>query len=253
MSRFRLLTLQNAKTVKGEALGFLTGILYLAPAETAGRGNVCPFASAGCRAACLFTAGRGRFWNVRAARIRKTREFFDSPAHFVDRLAEDVAALVRLAGRRGMRPTVRLNGTSDLPWERIKGTDGRTIFDRFPNVQFYDYTKRPNRRPIPGNYHLTFSLSESNLYAAQRELSAGRSVAVVFDVKRKGPLPATWHGIPVIDGDANDLRFLDPGPCVVGLRAKGRAKVDAVGFVQGTRPAPIVIPGRGLAFGLVSP
>lgn len=245
----KLLSVQNAKTTKGEPLGFLTGILYLAPADTAGRGNLCPFASPGCRAACLYSAGRGRFASVQAGRLRKTHAFFDSPARFVESLAEDVARLVRAAGKRGMVPAVRLNGTSDVPWERVKGEDGRTILERFPLVQFYDYTKRPKRWDIPPNYHLTFSLSETNLPAAQRELSAGRSVAVVFAVPKGSPLPTHWNGLPIVDGDLHDLRFLDPGPCIVGLRAKGAAKADASGFSQGPIRPIVEIEPRPIAAG----
>jgi len=99
--------------------------------------------------------------------------------------------------------------------------------------QFYDYTKNIRRAlayaagQYPANYHLTFSRSESNADDVARALLAGVNVAVVF---RKA-LPATWGGRPVIDGDAHDLRFLDPRGVIVGLRAKGRAKRDVSGFV----------------------
>lgn len=231
----RLLTFANAKTQKGERRGWLTGILYLVPADGSGLGNLCPHASAGCRAACLFTAGRGVFPQTRAARLRKTRLFFElGAARFVDLLADDVARLVAMARRRRLRPCVRLNGTSDLPWERMRGSDGLTLMERFPRVRFYDYTKRPDRDAVHANYHLTFSRSESNEAQALRELGRGRAVAVVFDTRKGEPLPAAWRGFPVIDGDDSDLRFLDAPGVVVGLRAKGKAKADAAGFVVST-------------------
>lgn len=232
-----LLTLKNAKTVKGEELGYLTGILYLVPSDGSGLGNLCPHASAGCRAVCLYSAGRGVMRPVIEGRMRKTRLFFEDAPRFVDSLAGDVVRLVNNAKRQNLIPCVRLNGTSDVPWERIKGTDPRTLMEQFPSVQFYDYTKRPNRDTIWPNYHLTFSRSECNDVQAMIELNRGRNVAVVFSSKQAWktreaePLPETWRGFPVVDGDNHDLRFLDTGPAIVGLRAKGKAKHDDSGFV----------------------
>lgn len=53
----------DAKTVKGNEYGYLTGILYLAPANLSGY-EVCPKASDGCKAGCLFYAGFGAYNNV---------------------------------------------------------------------------------------------------------------------------------------------------------------------------------------------
>lgn len=225
----KLLTINaDAKTKKGTKEGFLTGILYLAPSDESGAINVCAHASAGCRAACLFTAGRGAMSNVRNARIRKTLWFKNDRAAFMAQLAEDIRFLCKKAAKDGMIPAVRLNGTSDLPWENLG------IFEQFPTVQFYDYTKHFKRmfsespaQNVP-NYHLTFSRSETNDSTAQLVAQTGKNVAVVFSSKN---YPATFYGLPVIDGDKNDLRFLDPRPCVVGLYAKGLAKKDASGFV----------------------
>jgi len=227
---------RDAKTRKGNAKGYLTGILYLVPANGSGLGNLCPHASEGCRAACLFTAGRGVMRPVAAGRLRKTRLFFDNAAAFVDMLAADIARLVARADRLHMIPTVRLNGTSDIRWERVKGTGGLPLMAMFPHVQFYDYTKWPNRETGFANYHLTFSRSETNTGQAFIELSDGRNVAVVFDTKRGHALPTGWRGFTVVDGDESDLRFLDTPRygvgMVIGLRAKGRAKGEASGFVQ---------------------
>ena len=234
----RLLTFTNAKTVKGEPLGYLTGILYLVPSDGSGLGNLCPNASPGCRAACLYTAGRGIMKPIQDGRMRKTRLFFESAPRFVDALADDVVRLKRGAAKRGLIPAVRLNGTSDIPWERMRGTDGYMLMERFPEVQFYDYTKRPNRAALWANYHLTFSRSECNDAQAMLELERGRNVAVVFDTLKGEPLPVFWRGYRVVDGDESDLRFLDyaasetGAAVIVGLRAKGKAKHDASGFVQ---------------------
>jgi hypothetical protein len=181
---------------------------------------------------------------VQAGRMRKTRLFFDDAPKFVDKLAVDIQRLAARAARLGLTPCVRLNGTSDIPWERMRGTDGLTLMAKFPAVQFYDYTKRPNRNPIWPNYHLTFSRSECNDVQAMTELNNGRNVAVVFDTKKGDPLPAFWRGYRVLDGDTSDLRFLDRRTdytdhhnsiacaVIIGLRAKGKAKHESSGFVQ---------------------
>lgn len=226
----------NAKTIKGQAKGFLTGILYLAPVKESGAINVCPHASQGCAAACLFTAGRGAFDNVRNARIAKTLAFVRDRAAFMATLAADVAKLARKADKLGMTPCVRLNGTSDLPWEKIPCGSFANIMERFPAIQFYDYTKNPERMTaslrgqMPANYHLTFSRSEDNDKVALSVLQSGGSVAIVFT-----ELPAAFAGVPVVNGDETDLRFLDPRGAVVGLKAKGHARRDLSGFVIASR------------------
>jgi hypothetical protein len=217
----------DAKTSKGEAFGWLTAILYLAPAKQAGRGDVCSHRSIGCTLACLYTAGRGKMSNVKKARIRRTQLFFDDVAAFKALLFADIRAFVAYCEKQGMRACVRLNGTSDIAWERLG------VFADFPSVQFYDYSKSPIRAlqfakgSMPSNYHLTFSRSETNEVLAVDVLRNGGNVAVVF----AGILPATWQGFEVVNGDESDLRFLDKENVVVGLKAKGDAKKDATGFV----------------------
>jgi hypothetical protein len=232
----KYLTTDNAKTSKGESSGVLTGILYLAPANESGR-NVCPHASEGCRIACLYSAGMGAFDNVKLARIAKTKSFHANPRQFIEDLAKDIEALIRKAQREGLTPAVRLNGTSDLPWENLGGDLKVNLMNRFPEVPFYDYTKNPSRArayaegKLPSNYSLTFSRSESNEPIALQMLQIGVNVAAVFAVKKDEALPKSWGGRDIVDGDLNDLRFLDPKNVVVGLRSKGKAKKDESGFV----------------------
>jgi hypothetical protein len=221
----------DAKTVKGEKKGYLTGILYLAPATESGVMNTCTSSSPGCRAACLFTAGRAaQFPAINQSRIRKTQWLASDRGSFLAQLEKDIVSTIKKAKRESMTPCFRLNGTSDLPWL------GHYFAAKFPRVQFYDYTKHP--RPwnrLRKNYHLTFSLSEHNLKDAMQALENGINVAVVFDVKKGQPLPKTWNGFKVHDGDVNDLRFMMKNrrkPVIEGLRAKGRAKKDCSGFVQ---------------------
>jgi len=223
----------NAKTVKGQSLGYMTGIMYMAPFTEAGRGNVCPHASKGCASACLFTAGRGRFDNVRTARINRTHFYFDDYQGFFDQLVKEINALIRKAKRKGLVPVVRLNGTSDIPWEHKKfkhNGERKTIMQVFEGLTFYDYTKNPKRMfsKLPENYSLTFSRSEENDEKVLDVIkNTEQNVAVVFD----GGLPETYMGRKVIDADESDLRFLDEKGVVCGLKAKGEAKKDSSGFV----------------------
>jgi len=215
----------DAKTSKGIGKGYLTGILYLAPASLSGL-NVCPKSSAGCRAACLFSAGRGRFYSINRARVVKTLAYhFDTP-RFILTVKKSIKSLLVKAKNKGLTPVVRLNGTSDILWER-----NSDIIQSYPHVIFYDYTKIVKRLnfPIPANYHLTVSLSESNESDARDALAKGYSVAAVF---RTAELPETFLGYPVVNGDSTDLRFLDPRGVIVGLKAKGKAKKDTSGFVR---------------------
>lgn len=231
----RLLTASNTKTRRGERRGYLSLILHLAPASLSGY-NVCPGASAGCIASCLNTAGRGKFAAIQSARVRKTRWFFEDRPAFMAQLAADIRAGVRLAERRGLRPVVRLNGTSDIRWESVPVEGFPNIMAMFPAITFYDYSKLANRRNLPPNYRLTFSRAEHNADKAPTAWARGHNVAVVFRIGKRQELPQ-WHdGVPVIDGDADDLRFLDPEGVIVGLRAKGAAVRDRSGFVVEPQP-----------------
>jgi hypothetical protein len=140
----KLLSTANTKTLKGEKFGYITYILHLAPYNLSGF-QTCPMAKT-CQTACLNTSGRGKFDNVQSARIRKTRYFFENRAAFMADLFADIIAAKRYAAKRGLIPVFRLNGTSDIPFEKIRFLDYRNIFEAFPDVTFYDYTKIPNRK-----------------------------------------------------------------------------------------------------------
>lgn len=227
----KLLNSGNAKTRKGEKKGWTTFGIHLAPAKLSGF-NVCKDASSGCAAACLNTAGRGAMSSVQRARIAKTKLFFQDKQAFLAMLWKEITAGIKKAAKNGKNPCIRLNLTSDLPWEKIK-LNGQSVFEAFPDVQFYDYTKSAERMvnfvngEMPKNYHLTFSRSETNGAIALGILRSGGNVAMVF---RKG-LPSTYYGHEVVDGDETDLRFLDGSGKIVGLKEKGLAKKDLSGFV----------------------
>jgi hypothetical protein len=227
---FKLLSTANPKIQKGTKEGYLSFILHLSPYTVAGVGNVCPKATAGCIAACLNTAGRGGMFTpeqgtntIQEARKRKTRYFFADRAGFMLDLYKDIQKAIKFAERKALTPVFRLNGTSDLSWEKyeVPGTE-KTLFELFPTVQFYDYTKVLGRKikDIP-NYHLTFSRAESNDADVARALKEGLNVAAVYDQIPEGMYSA----------DETDLRFLDPKVGMIGLKAKGRARKDYSGFV----------------------
>lgn len=227
----------NSKTVKGQKQGYLTGIIYLAPYNLSGV-NLCPTAElAGCHKACLYTAGRGVFNNVQTARLNKTARFNNDLQGFMIQLAKDIKALIKKANKNHLIPLVRLNGTSDIRYENIYfdyNNDSVTIFELFPDVQFYDYTKIVNRKNIPSNYDLTFSYSNKLEYReyAMKAFKQGLRVAVVF--RNKQSIPKSFMGKKCIDGDNTDIRHLDPQNVVVALYAKGKARTDVSGFVVDT-------------------
>ena len=224
----------DAKTVKGKNIGIITAILYLKSYITDGV-NLCPMAAiAKCHHPCLESAGRGRFQNVQDARLAKTRRFIHDRENFMLDLEYSIRALIRKAEREGLTPLVRLNGTSDIAWENIIIKKYNcTIFELFPDVQFYDYTKIPTRKNIPKNYDLTFSYSGVDTYQkaiqkAKQNKNLNR-IAVVFSHKER--IPKTFQGLHVVSGDDTDVRHLDGKGVVVSLFAKGKAKKDTSGFV----------------------
>jgi len=215
----------NWKTIKSMKYGFLTGILYLAPYKLSGK-NVCPAASLGCRLSCLNTAGRGQMGVVQKARLRKTKMFFRDRNKFLFQLKTEIEILSRRAANKNMKLAIRLNGTSDLPFERYL-IDGKNLMDHFPKVKFYDYTKLENRinNQLPGNYHLTFSRSETNEAVIDQVIEKA-PVSVVF----KHKLPRLYNGYKVINGDLHDMRFKNQSGVIIGLIAKGKARKDTTGF-----------------------
>ena len=221
----------SAKTVKGEKIGYLTAICYLVPDE-----KLCPFAKlAGCFEGCLNTAGRGAFNSTQKARAAKTAFFRDNQRAFMLSLCADIWTHQRRAEKLGLIPLVRPNGTSDIPFENIL-IDGRTIFQIFADVQFYDYTKHPSRKlegKTAGNYDLTYSfsaLTPKTISIKGLSNTANQRTAVVF--LNRSDIPSEFRGWPVVDGDDTDVRHIEPAGVVVALYAKGKAKRDTGGFVQ---------------------
>jgi hypothetical protein len=239
----KLLTVGNPKVLKGMTQGYMTYILHLAPANLSGY-ETCPKRTVGCTAACLNTAGRGGMFKkgestnvIQKARIRKTKLFFEDRITFMNLLVKDIELAIKQCIKKDLIPVFRLNGTSDLSWEKYEvlrnGQSYTNIFEAFSQFQFYDYTKILGRKVgLVDNYDLTFSAADGNDADVQKAIVQGYNIATVFGVKKTDPLPKTYFSRIVINGDESDLRFLDRRGVVVGLYAKGKAKKDTSGFVK---------------------
>jgi hypothetical protein len=215
---------KSIKTDKGQGMGYNTHIVYFDPSvgrvEGKSISKVCPHATEGCMKACLFGSGNARFKQVQSGRTRKTLRFYEDRKGFVFQLSAEITRAARLDRKKGMIPTFRLNGTSDIPWENVR-IGGVKLMEVHSDVQFYDYTPNPHRMrkylegKMPPNYHLTFSRKEDNWATCLEILTKGGNVAAVFE-----EVPPTYEGYTVIDGDKDDLRFLDPKGVIVGLKYK---------------------------------
>jgi hypothetical protein len=231
-------SVDSPKAIKARSFGYMNAINYMAPASTAGVGDMCPWSSAACRALCLGEhSGQASMRKenednaTTLSRKAKTVMFMRARATFMRELEAGMARAERKAKREGLQLCVRLNGATDINWV--------AVIKRYPHIQFVDYTKSEARAiahaqgKLPANYHITFSFAGDNHDACKRVLAAGGNVAVCFS----GPFPQTYFGRPVIDGDLSDLRHLDARNVVVGLSPKGaKAKREgvALGFVIAT-------------------
>jgi hypothetical protein len=214
-----LLSTKNTKTQKGEKYGYETHIMYLSPYNQNSKGiNICSHATIGCSTACLFNSGYGGFSHkIKQNRIRKTELYLSDRKLFLNMLVNELTWKLNKSVMNNFIPVVRLNGTSDIPFEKFKIKDNKNIFELFPDVIFYDYTKNPKRfeKELPKNYTLVFSRSEENEEKCFELLKKGVRVAMVFD-----KLVETYKDYKVINGDETDLRFLDSTEQIIGLKYK---------------------------------
>jgi hypothetical protein len=228
-------SIDNPKASKATAFGFLNAILYMAPSDSAGVGNLCPHSGA-CRELCLGEhSGQAAIRRedednaTTLARKARARAYMTDRETFMRYVILDIMRLRKLAHNMGLKLVYRFNGSTDVAVPP-------TLMRQFPDVTFIDYTKNPNRMAayltskLPANYFLTFSRDIHNERLAERFLSQGGNVAVVFGEDR----PAMWHGFAVIDGDRHDIRTpeMDGRGVVIGLTPKGtKAKRDQSGFI----------------------
>lgn len=255
----RFFSIDSPKAIKANKYGYVNAINYMAPAATAGVGNLCPHASPGCLALCLgwYSGQAGMLSNAamehgsnaaRASRARKAVKFMHERQAFLMDMCKGIEACQRKAARLGLNLCVRPNGATDIAWESVKfkyGNSLATVVEVFNTTQFVDYTKNYKRMlkfcagEFPRNYHLTFSRSEVNEAQCLDVLARGGNVAVVF----AGDKPSEYLGSKVLDGDMHDLRHLDGDAransglpamrgYIIGLSPKGRkTKNDTSGFV----------------------
>ena len=225
--KIKLLSKNNTKLNKGSGKEYLITGLSLSPASLVALKSTCSHSNTECEKLCLNTSGQGALYMIKKtgkyagfnqsqlSRALKTIWFEKDFDGLVTQLKNELVLFKDRAIRKGLIPACRLNITSDVMWH-IK-TD---IMQSISEIQYYGYTKVPAFKNIPENYHVTFSRSGTNDRHVKKAIEHGLNVAVVFE----GDLPKTWQGIPVINGDETDARFLDPKGVVVGLRAKGSAK-----------------------------
>lgn len=213
--------------------------MNLAPGNLSGY-EVCSHRTKDCFENCLYYAGYGYMPSVINARMERTVFLFEDRETFMLQLMLEITLARKEAIKLGYKLAIRLNGTSDIPWEDyllpedFRNSDVQTLFDMFPNTQFYDYTKVPiMQRKTPDNYHLTYSWGGHNRKKCLWHLANGWSVAIPYH----GKMPEYWEGYKTVDGDKNDLRFLDPPSSVVMLKAKGKLRTSDSPFVIGERIA----------------
>jgi len=230
----------NYKSKKNQSLGIDTYFLSLAQSDLSGY-NVCPMANkvmakennpnkSNCSAVCVGSNGKAQqFPDIMKARIRKTKRFFEDRDNFMTELVVEISKAIIKSNNKNITPTFRLNAYSDIKWESVKVNKfgNNTIFELFPDIQFYDYTKIPDRI-TPFNYALTYS-HWGKWGATNNAMKQGQNVAMVFDAKKTDKLPETFNGRSVVDGDKTDLRTPqnDGLNAIVGLRAKmSRANIN---------------------------
>src|ERR1035437_1376281 len=202
-----------------------TYAIYLAPANVSGY-NVCSHSTPECRLGCLNTSGRAGIeefsglTKIHDCRVKKTRLFVEDQNFFMNWLVAEIKMYQKQAEVKGYFFSVRLNATSDIDWSNVF-LNNLNIFEIFPEISFYDYTKNYNKFDNkPHNYHLTYSFTGRNIEQCKMLLSQGFNVAVVFNVKKETDLPKYFMNHSVSNGDLTDARFLDESPCIVGLKWK---------------------------------
>jgi len=217
------MTNQSAKLEKNfKVMNVLTYSLYLSPAHTSGY-EVCPESTPECRMGCLNTSGLAKVesfsgrTNIKDARISKTRLFIEHKDFFMNLLVAEIEAAIRKAKKLDALFSIRLNCTSDIDWANTL-LNGKSIFEIFPDIQFYDYTKIGRKfENITENYHLTYSFTGYNWAKCEQLISKGFNIAMVFNLDKKAVLPLSYKGVSIISGDLSDYRVADAKGVIVGL------------------------------------
>lgn len=171
---------------------FDTYLIHFMPAAQSGF-ITCPCASGGCASECLNTAGNmGALGGKTISRLKRTWELAKEGPLVLRKIRKEIAGKLQKAEEKNKKLVIRLNGTSDFDWTKYTDPNGFNLFELFPTVQFYDYTKVANRmETLPkqhSNYHLTFSRNEKNenQQKSLELLYKGHNVAVVFGPGKTG-------------------------------------------------------------------
>jgi len=228
----------STKVEKGSKVKVLTAVMYLAPHKLSGT-NLCPWATAACAAACLgHSTGRLKMRNNQRVLVSKALLWHLFPQYFLARLDAEIRSHAMDARALGLQAAIRLNGSSDIRWEKHLDFAGYDCI-------FYDYTKAPRAKRDATSYHLTYSVSDKrgSVAEAKRWLADGGNVAIVVGAKDSAKLGDAkrvslnvvrdgWQGFPAHSADDTDARFLDEPGSVGVLYAKGAALRDSSGFVK---------------------
>ena len=191
---------------RGKKVLFVPYIINLLPAKQSGI-NLCVCATKHCASTCLHSAGAVQYLiNKTLGRLRKTwfialdrEKAFGQIVKQIENKKKEVDELNRKSDKEHYQMIVRLNGTSDLVWRAMTDKNGRNVFDMFPDIVFYDYSKQMkemdhfikgeiidekgnNLGKFPPNYHLTLSYGGKggNMNDYKRTLEAGENLAVPF-------------------------------------------------------------------------
>lgn len=223
----------NHKIKKNITENYNTYSLNFAHSDLSGF-NVCPKANklteqeqnknkSNCSQCCVgFNGFASIYESVMESRIKKTLSYFLDKDSFYESLIFEIKKAIKESEKLGLKPSFRLNAYSDIRHENNIIKDNKNIFDLFPNVDFYDYTKLLNRK-TPSNYQLTFSHHNSDFIETTKALESGLNVAMVFEKlpKRINVNNKTYW---VLDGDKTDLRLdekFNGKNVIVGLKFKG--------------------------------
>jgi len=231
------------KTEKGldeeafdDAVGRLTAVVYLAPADLSGR-EVCVKRTPECTGGCLGkTAGCMVMDSVKRAQVWKTALRFGAPDLYFTLLCIEIKALIKKAEKLGLAPRVRLDGTSDLG-------DAEKLCTLFTDCGFYEYTKIARRAhrwlDRHPNLRVALSFTGYNKTECIEYINMGGVVAVATDLTRHDAKPSTHWGINVINGDKHDDVSADPRGSIRMLSWRGpRTGLDVAGaFAERIRNA----------------
>lgn len=255
--------------------GYLIGTLFLAPQKNIinaphygidfdskllniSKVNLCKKATNGCSTSCLYHQGitKNSAFNknrIKQARLKRTLKFLVQREEFFIQLIKEIKALVRKATKKGLTPTLQLNGTSDILWEKESFSydekEYKNIMVFFPEVQFFDYTKYDivkSRKKLPKNYHLTYSRAGKNKGKVIDDwkilssyLEMGIDVAVILSKNMKEHIlnNSTYNNYKVIDGDICNCRAYDifqreeNKGLIIALEVANKTDINNSGFI----------------------